>query len=96
SLPHIRAQDFADHVVDLMADKLARLPENTQVALRQLACLGNSAKIATLKLVRGDSEEAIHGLGNQSLDYPRPWRTPLGEHKSLPRCNFSVRLADSQ
>jgi len=46
--------------VDLMVGKLKRLPETTQEALKQLACLGNVVEIATLTLVQGESEEEIH------------------------------------
>src|SRR5258708_19718142 len=43
-----------------MVGKLKRLSDRTQDALKQLACLGNVAEIATLTLVRGVSEEEIH------------------------------------
>jgi PAS domain S-box-containing protein len=59
-LARIRAKGYTDNVVDLMARKLSRLPHKTQEALGQLACLGNVAEIATLTLVRGESEEATH------------------------------------
>ena len=39
----IRNKRYADNVVGLMVSKLSRLPTNTQKALQQLACLGNSA-----------------------------------------------------
>jgi PAS domain S-box-containing protein len=47
-------------VVDLMAEKLKRLSSTTQEALKQLACLGNVAPTATLALVHGTTEEAMH------------------------------------
>jgi PAS domain S-box-containing protein len=56
----IRAKGYTDNVVDLMVGKLKRLPESTQEALQQLACLGNVVEIATLTLVHGESEEEIH------------------------------------
>ena len=40
--------------------KLSRLQPGTQEALQQLACLGNSADLTTLALVRGTSEEQVH------------------------------------
>ena len=43
-----------------MAAKLSRLPPAIQKALGQLACLGNAAETATLALVHGGTEEAIH------------------------------------
>jgi len=56
----IRAKGHTDNVVDLMAGKLKRLSATTQEALKQLACLGNVAGVATLALVHGETEEAIH------------------------------------
>ena len=43
-LGQIRAKGFTDNVVDLMVGKLKRLPDVTQEALQQLACLGNVAQ----------------------------------------------------
>jgi PAS domain S-box-containing protein len=60
-LQHIHAKGYTDNVVDLMVGKLTRLPGETQQALQQLACLGNSAGTATLSLVLGTSEEQVHG-----------------------------------
>jgi PAS domain S-box-containing protein len=57
----IHAMGYTDHVVDLMVGKLKRLPAATQKALQQLACLGNSADVAMLRLVYQDSSEEIHG-----------------------------------
>jgi predicted ATPase/signal transduction histidine kinase/CheY-like chemotaxis protein len=59
-LARIRAKGYTDNVVDLMVGKLKRLPDTTQERLKQLACLGNVAEIATLTLVHGVSEEEIH------------------------------------
>ena len=59
-LARIHAKDFSDNVVDLMVGKLGRLPTGTLEALKQFACLGNVAKIATLTTVCGQSEEALH------------------------------------
>ena len=43
-LDRIHAKGYTDNVVDLMVGKLTRLPVETQNALQQLACLGNSAE----------------------------------------------------
>ena len=59
-MDRIRAKGYTDNVVDLMVEKLKRLSASTQEALKQLACLGNVAEVATLALVQGDTEEAIH------------------------------------
>jgi PAS domain S-box-containing protein len=60
-LNRIHAKDYTDNVVDLMVGKLNRLPIETQNALQQLACLGNSADFATLRMVYQDSNEEMHG-----------------------------------
>src|SRR5580700_6799406 len=43
-----------------MVGKLRRLRATTQAALRLVACLGNVAEIATLRVVFGQSEDEIH------------------------------------
>src|SRR5258705_819600 len=43
-----------------MVGKLNRLPLQTQKALQEFACLGNSTEINTLSIVHGTSEEEIH------------------------------------
>jgi PAS domain S-box-containing protein len=60
NIDRIRAKSYADNVVDLMAGKLKRLSATTQETLKQLACLGNVADIATLTVVHGGTEEAMH------------------------------------
>jgi signal transduction histidine kinase len=59
-MDRIRAKSYTDNVVDLMAGKLKRFSATTQEALKQLACLGNVAEIATLALVHGATEAAMH------------------------------------
>jgi PAS domain S-box-containing protein len=60
-LNRIHAKGYTDNVVDLMVGKLSRLPSGTQIALQQLACLGNSAAFAMLRMVYQDSSEEMHG-----------------------------------
>ena len=59
-LSRIQAKGYADNVVHLMTGKLNRLPVETQKALQQFACLGNSAEITTLSIVDGTSEAMVH------------------------------------
>ncbi len=59
-LTHIQAKGYTDNVADLMAGKLNRLPMETQKALQEFACLGNSAEVAALTAVHGTSEEELH------------------------------------
>src|ERR1700723_1187416 len=58
-LNRIHAKGYADNVVDLMVGKLNRLPVETVNALKQLACLGNSAEFALLALVYEVSGEKL-------------------------------------
>ena len=59
-LNRIRAKGYADNVVDLMVGKLSRLPVETQRALQQFACLGNSAGFDMLRMVEQGSIEKVH------------------------------------
>jgi PAS domain S-box-containing protein len=59
-ISRIRAKSHTDNVVDLMAGKLKRFSTTTQEAMKHFACLGNVAKVATLALVQGETEEMAH------------------------------------
>jgi predicted ATPase len=56
----IHAKDYTDNVVELIVGKLNRLWLQTQKALQEFACLGNSTEMSTLSLVHGTSEEEVH------------------------------------
>jgi PAS domain S-box-containing protein len=56
----IDAKRYTDNVVELMVTKLARLPADTQTALKRLACLGNIAETAMLSIVLKASDEQVH------------------------------------
>ncbi|AKU95025.1 Signal transduction histidine kinase CheA [Labilithrix luteola] len=56
----IAPRAFTDNVVDLMVDRLRRLPRATGEMLHLLAVLGNSASSATLALVHDATEAAVH------------------------------------
>src|SRR5215813_11613631 len=60
-LNRIQAKGYTDNVVDLMVGRLNRLPVETQKALQQLACLGNSAEFSLVQTVYQDSNEELHG-----------------------------------
>ena len=66
-LDRIHAKGYTDNVVDLMVGKLNRLPPETQKALQELACLGNSAEITTLSIVHETSEEDMHSDLREAL-----------------------------
>ena len=59
-LHRIRAKGYTENVVDLMVGKLTRLAPETQNALKQLACLGNSAEFTMLRVIYQDSTEQMH------------------------------------
>jgi PAS domain S-box-containing protein len=58
-LDRLHAKGYTDNVVDLMVEKLVRLPVETQAALQQLACLGNAAEVRMLAIVLGKSSEDV-------------------------------------
>src|SRR4029077_7245341 len=58
-LGRIRAKDYTDNVVNLLVGKLNRMSAVTQNALKQLACLGNSADFTILETIYEDSNEEI-------------------------------------
>jgi len=58
-IKRIHAQAYTDNVVDLVVGKLARLPAETQAALQQLACLGNSAEITAISTVLEIPKERV-------------------------------------
>lgn len=59
-LHRIRAKGFTDNVVDLMVEKLKRLPPETQKALQQFACMGDSAEFEMLRIGYQGSVEDMH------------------------------------
>jgi predicted ATPase len=59
-LERIYAKSYTDNVVDLMVGKLSRLPVETQQALQQMACLGNTAEMTMLSIVLQIAGEQIH------------------------------------
>ena len=59
-LRRIHAKGFTDNVVELMIGKLNRLPIETQKALQQFACMGNSAAFEMLRMVYPGSVEGMH------------------------------------
>ena len=66
-LKRIHAKGYTDNVADLMAGKLTRLSKKTQSVLRDLACLGNVAGIATLSLVVETPEFEVHAALREAV-----------------------------
>jgi PAS domain S-box-containing protein len=63
----IHTRGFTDNVVDLMVAKHKRLPVATQIALQQLACIGNSAEAATLSTVLRTSGQETEAVLREAL-----------------------------
>src|SRR5262249_2845525 len=59
NLDQIRGKGYTDNVIDLMVGRLSRLGLTTRSALQKLACIGNSADIATLSVVHQTAEEQV-------------------------------------
>jgi PAS domain S-box-containing protein len=55
-LAQVRAQNFADNIVDLLLANLKKLPESTRNLLKLAACLGNSGSLMMLALVHEKSQ----------------------------------------
>jgi PAS domain S-box-containing protein len=59
-LNRIHAKGYTDNVVELMVGKLNRLPAETQEALKQFACMGNSAGFDMLAMAYEKPIEELH------------------------------------
>src|SRR6516165_5880761 len=66
-LERIHAKSYTDNVVDLLVAKLARLPAKTQLALQQMACLGNAAEVTMHAIVLGTSTEEVHAALSEAV-----------------------------
>jgi predicted ATPase/two-component sensor histidine kinase len=64
----IRDACFSDSVVDLIVSKIERIPDVTQVALKQFACFGNSASTAMLARVSGMSDTQVHAALEHAVE----------------------------
>lgn len=56
----IREKGYSDNVVELLTEKLKRLPPGTQDALKLAACLGNRLTLDALATVAKRPAEALH------------------------------------
>ena len=59
NLDQIKIKNFADNVVDLMIDKLGRLPAPTQETLQFAACLGNKFDLRHLTLISRMTKDEV-------------------------------------
>ncbi len=77
-IERIRARGFTDSVAEFMVGKLKRLAADTQYALRQLACVGTSAKTALLALALDRDEQATHAVLDEAVRSGLVFR--VGDH----------------
>jgi PAS domain S-box-containing protein len=66
-IDRIHAKGYSDNVVDLLVAKLNRLPAKTQLALQQMACLGNAAEVTMQAIVLGTSPDEVHGAQSEAV-----------------------------
>ncbi|HET6408987.1 MAG TPA: GAF domain-containing protein, partial [Chthoniobacteraceae bacterium] len=66
-IDRIRARSYTDNVADLLIEKMKRLSIPAQTALKQLACIGNVADIATLALVYENTEDKVHAALSEAV-----------------------------
>jgi predicted ATPase/signal transduction histidine kinase len=79
-LSRIHAKGYTDNVVELMVDKLSRLVPETQNALKQLACLGNSAAFTMVRVVYQDAMEHLHAQLAEAVGAGLIWRSNEAYH----------------
>ena len=58
-MEHIHAQDFTNNVIELLLNKLKRLPDETQEVLRFAACVGARFDLTTLSIICQRSRENV-------------------------------------
>ncbi len=76
---------MTDNVIDLMRQKIQRLPAETQRALTLASCIGNSFDLQTLAVVSEQSLEAAADVLKEAID----------ERLILPIADCGLRIADS-
>src|SRR3984957_16945148 len=59
-LLRIHSKGFTDNVVELMVEKLKRLPSETQKVLQQFACMGNTIEFEMLRMAYQGSVDDMH------------------------------------
>ena len=78
NLDRVHAKGYADNVVDLMVERLARLPIETRRTLQRLACLSGVADAAKLAVVCETSEEEVHAALGEAVRGELIERSPSG------------------
>jgi predicted ATPase len=76
NLERVVAKAHAENILDLMIDKLGRLPEENKEALGRLACLGAAAAVSTLALALERSADEVHAALWESVRLELVERSP--------------------
>ncbi|AFM28125.1 hybrid sensor histidine kinase/response regulator [Desulfomonile tiedjei] len=67
-LSHIQSRNITDNIVELMADKIQRLNEETQACLKLAACLGSRFSLEDLALVMKKEESETEEFLSQAVE----------------------------
>ncbi|MCU0846471.1 MAG: trifunctional serine/threonine-protein kinase/ATP-binding protein/SpoIIE family protein phosphatase [Spirochaetes bacterium] len=63
NIEDIDIMQVTDNVVNLMAEKISKLPEKTQAILKLCSCIGNRFKLETLSIITGKTvDETLNDL----------------------------------
>jgi predicted ATPase/serine phosphatase RsbU (regulator of sigma subunit)/tRNA A-37 threonylcarbamoyl transferase component Bud32 len=90
-LSAIQAQSITDNVVELMLQKLQRLPAQTQACLRLAACIGNQFDLAVLSVIfERDAAETLAALWQAVQE---DLVMPLDENYKLPGAEAETHFA---
>lgn len=69
NLESIQSKRHTDNIVELMTEKLNRLPHESKQVLQELACLGSAARIGILAPIRGLSEKQIEAALSGAVEF---------------------------
>jgi len=75
----IREKNITDNVVDLMAAKIQRLPEETQQAMKIGSCIGNTFSYQVLSIIMRKDEERL--LSELHAGLKEGLMVPIGDEK---------------
>jgi predicted ATPase len=81
-IDRIRARSYTDNVADLLVEKMKRLSAPAQEAMKQLACLGNVADVATLTRVTSKQRRRC----TRSCGRPSVQASSCGRRAPTPSC----------
>jgi predicted ATPase/class 3 adenylate cyclase len=86
-LPEIQRRDITDNVIELMADKVQKLPDETRQVLRLAACIGNQFDLYTLAVIYQKTQQETANDLWQALVEGLVF--PLDENYNLVRLDVS-------